>query len=675
MLMPLLPWNAVQVANTTTNGFQQDSQITRLTNGDIVVAWQENTSGNFDVKFQRFDALGNKLGGETLAHGVNAANQTKAGLTALSGGGFVVSWVDASATVLAQKFSANGAAIGGNIILSAPTLVTSGFVDKLDPPVIQALAGDQFAVVYTTNNFASGTSSVDLVGRIVSAAGVPGSAFNIASSTNGRQATPQVALSATGNLVVTWSTYDSGVTAVKFAMFSAIGTVITPETTMNTDSTSFQELPSVSLLSNGNFVVTWYKENNQGNVGTDIVGQIISPEGDKIGSEFLAATTQIGSQYVSRVVALADGKFLVVYDTVNSGVLGSQMFNGNGTPLGGELTLTNTGDSFFNVADIVALADGRLAVTWTDAALDDYGYAVAMQILDPREGVINGTTSGDTLYGHDAVGDVIFAGNGGDTAYGLAGADVMYGGEGNDFLHGERGDDTIYGGADIDRLYGGAGDDQIYGGANDDTIFMGNGEDFADGGTGFNTLSYFARTQGAIIDMANQEFNAGSAVDDTFVNINRINGSDLGADTLKGDANDNYLVGYGGIDTLQGNDGADTLRGGAGADILSGGAGADKFRYNAVNEGGDEISSLSSLDDFQFLRTAFGNLAGANVAAINFLSRASGNAATTTNHRFIFDQATDTLWYDSNGSNAGGLTMIADIGSNTTLTHLDLLLV
>jgi Ca2+-binding RTX toxin-like protein len=246
---------------------------------------------------------------------------------------------------------------------------------------------------------------------------------------------------------------------------------------------------------------------------------------------------------------------------------------------------------------------------------------------------------------------------------------------GGDTLRGDGSSNTFFGFGGVDALFGDAGIDTLNGGAGDDSLYGGAGGDAMDGGADFDTASYYSEVAGATINLANQALNAGSALGDTLINIERINGSNTGADNLTGDDNANYLVGYGGIDTLLGGNGDDTLRGGVGADILSGNAGADKFRYDAVNEGGDSISTVSSLDDFQFVRTAFGNLAGANVAAINFLSRASGNTATTTDHRFIFDQATDTLWFDSNGTGAGGLTMIADIGANTTLTHLDLLLV
>jgi len=61
-----------------------------------------------------------------------------------------------------------------------------------------------------------------------------------------------------------------------------------------------------------------------------------------------------------------------------------------------------------------------------------------MQILDPRDGVVNGTSSSDTLYGHDLVNDEL---------NGLLGNDILVGLGGNDALNGDDGADTaVYSG-------------------------------------------------------------------------------------------------------------------------------------------------------------------------------------------------------------------------------------
>ncbi|MGB8814916.1 MAG: hypothetical protein WCC57_17185, partial [Paracoccaceae bacterium] len=57
-----------------------------------------------------------------------------------------------------------------------------------------------------------------------------------------------------------------------------------------------------------------------------------------------------------------------------------------------------------------------------------------------------------------------------------------------------------------------------------------------------------------------------------------------------------------------------------------------------------------------------------------FLTSTS-NAAVDADDRFIFRSTDATLWFDANGSAAGGLTMIADLQAGATVTAADIVLV
>jgi Ca2+-binding RTX toxin-like protein len=257
---------------------------------------------------------------------------------------------------------------------------------------------------------------------------------------------------------------------------------------------------------------------------------------------------------------------------------------------------------------------------------------------------------------------------------GNASDNIITGNSGNNILTGLDGNDTLRGGFGSDRLSGNTGEDELYGERGSDVIYSGAGADVMDGGDDVDTAYYSTETVGAIINLLNQTLNAGSALGDTLLNFELIFGSNIAADNITGGNGNETILGNGGNDILNGSGGGDTMRGGAGADTLNGGTGADKFQYTALNEVGDFIITYEASDDFQFTRAAFGNLAGTNVAAVNFLSVATGHAATTANHRFIFDQALDQLWYDADGSSAGVAVMVADLSNNINITNLDLLL-
>ncbi len=398
----------------------------------------------------------------------------------------------------------------------------------------------------------------------------------------------------------------------------------------------------------------------------------------------LASLDQI-SGTLSEILVRPDQSFYLVYQTAfgAAGDIKIRHIDKNGQQLGLDITINSNDPENAQSPSIAQLADGRFIVTWMDttAYSDGSGSGINQQIIDPRDGIVDGHNNAavaETLMGNDSTSDQMRGFAGADTMYGLAGADTIYGGDGADLIYGGRGDDTSYGGSDGDRIYGDLGDDEQYGEAGSDVVYSGAGSDLMDGGIGVgsDTAYYSSEKIGAIINLADQGQNAGSALGDVLLNFELIFGSITGADNITGSGASETILGNGGADILNGGAGNDTLRGGVGADTLNGGTGADKFQYTALNEVGDVIITSEAVDDFQFTRTAFGNLAGANVAALNFLSVASGHAATTVNHLFIFDQALDQLWYDADGSTATiAAVMVADLSNNINITNLDLLLI
>ncbi len=140
---------------------------------------------------------------------------------------------------------------------------------------------------------------------------------------------------------------------------------------------------------------------------------------------------------------------------------------------------------------------------------------------------------------------------------------------------------------------------------------------------------------------------------------------DVGSDSLRGGAL---------VDRLTGNSGNDVLIGRGGKDILSGGADVDSFFYYNVTELGDTITDFTIADFLRFKSTAFGN-ATITVdhlcTAANFRSNLSGLAEDPTD-RFIFETDRDVLWFDANGTGAGGRYLVTDFAYDVALTRLDI---
>ena len=150
----------------------------------------------------------------------------------------------------------------------------------------------------------------------------------------------------------------------------------------------------------------------------------------------------------------------------------------------------------------------------------------------------------------------------------LAGIESAFGSHaGGDTLTGTAAANTLWGLAGNDTLTGAGGDDRLLGDEGDDLLVDGLGNTLLDGGNGFDLLSWRGVAAGVTVDLALTTAQAtGGAGLDTVLNVEGVLGSDTGADSLRGDEQDNRLDGGGGNDTLAGGDGNDTLEGGAGVD-------------------------------------------------------------------------------------------------------------
>jgi Ca2+-binding RTX toxin-like protein len=161
-------------------------------------------------------------------------------------------------------------------------------------------------------------------------------------------------------------------------------------------------------------------------------------------------------------------------------------------------------------------------------------------------------------------------------------------------------------------------------------------------------------------DFTGEVTHTGTAAADTL-----IGGS--GADNLLGGAGDDKITGGGNADRLAGGSGNDTLSGSGGADRLLGGDGEDSFVFSSA-PAADEILDFTSSEDHIVLDrsvfTAF--VAAGTVIAASVQVAASGAITATSGDGDDFlKYATDTgeLYYDANGSGAGGLLLIATVSS------------
>ena len=674
--------------------------ITTLSDGSYIVTWIQQDG--FTIEAQKFNAGGQAVG-EIFEIGasVTGAGKVDVKLTATDDGGFAAGFTnnanagdtwyeqygadgvivrttqwDQSSTTLAEItgaiassgdfiFLAEADAFGdGDLYLqmrkisdgTAANINNSSTFFKLNSDLVAGLQGSvDIAVSDTGTSLAAAwidnqTSSfrlrifnVDSNGAQPTITAETGS-IDIAGTVSGLDFGPQVVAMANGGFVVAWhdnsgnDTPDASSYSIHAKMYAADGTALSGEITVNSIFAGLQARPDILALKNGGFVVTW---DDQSGSDRNIAGQMFDAFGNRVGGQFTVNTHTSGTDYDSRITELADGRIVVVWANQNDGI-------------------------------------------------------IRQQIIDPRDGVVDGTGAADTLYGHDALGDIINGGGDADTIYGLSGSDQIYGGDGDDVASGGKGDDTAFGGTgkdDLrgnsgedalfgedgeDTLRGGNGDDELSGGAGNDTLIGGSGADVLNGGSGVDTASYVDATSGIFVALDGAFAATGDAAGDTFIGIENLTGSSF-VDKLKGNDAANAIDGGLGNDVIDGGGGSDKIAGGRGADKLTGGLGNDSFTYQARNEAGDTITDFSSTgagnnDSFTFSGAAFGALAAGGLDADQFKSSTASLADSAT-IRFFFETDTGILRFDEDGMGGSAAIVIATLQAGATMSINDILII
>lgn len=169
------------------------------------------------------------------------------------------------------------------------------------------------------------------------------------------------------------------------------------------------------------------------------------------------------------------------------------------------------------------------------------------------------------------------SGDGADLLRGNVRRNLLLAGGGNDTLFGLGGNDGLVGGAGADQLDGGTGDDLLDGGWGNDILRGGAGRDMARFSTGVSVRVDLGKTRTQDTGEGRDQLTGiedvrASAGNDVLV------GNGLG-NALFGGSGDDQLSGGGGADLLSGDIGRDTLIGGLGNDTLQGGSDIDAVVY------------------------------------------------------------------------------------------------
>lgn len=247
-------------------------------------------------------------------------------------------------------------------------------------------------------------------GDYVADVGNRGGEFRVNTTTDNSQATSAITTLNDGGFVVSWSSFnqDGSNNGIYAQRFNSDGTARGGEFQVNTTTTNSQTGSKIVTLADGGFVVSW---ESFGQDGSDygIYAQRYNANGETVGGEFRINTTTAFEQWEHTVTTLADGGFVVSWESFNQDGSGygiyAQRYNADSTVQGSEFRVNTTTANFQENPTITALADGGFVVSWmsfNQDAASTYGiYAQRYDVDGSPHGTefrVNTTTVGDQWF-------------------------------------------------------------------------------------------------------------------------------------------------------------------------------------------------------------------------------------------------------------------------------------
>lgn len=447
------------VLNATGLGPQFSVSLDALENGGFVATWTDGSGGpdpdTVTVRAQQFDAAGARVGPEVLAPQLDRGDQYAQDVAGLANGDFVVVWMDNGSKpgdtsefgVVARMFNAAGQPITGEFVVN-----TWGYLYQAGAQV-SALEGGGFVVTWYDESGDGGDDQpLSIKAQIFAGDGARvGGEFLVNTTTEITQAYPAVTALPGGGFAITWQdfsvvdlenpfSYDS---AVRLQVFDAAGAKVGPEMQVNTTEGANQGFPAITTLANGDIVVAW--ADPTGDEGAAwLRGQTFRLQPIDPGTNDILTGTRNGDELSGR-----GG------DDLLSGSLGDDLlYGGDGDDIlkGGAGNDLLAGGLGVDTADYSDLRDSGVRVSLADARYGGGGgsESAGYDQLNSIENLV-GSRVDDELYG-DGHDNRIKGQTGDDFIFGDAGDDQLFGDGGNDVLDGGEGYDVLAGGQGIDTF-------------------------------------------------------------------------------------------------------------------------------------------------------------------------------------------------------------------------------
>jgi hypothetical protein len=249
-----------------------------------------------------------------------------------------------------------------------------------DYKVVGSLVGDQInaQLSLSTNGgylvWQDNAADIDGFGiraqRIDTSMQKVGPIFRVNSVTAGEQENPQVVRLNDGGAAFFWQGGMVGFQKIYSRFIGATGTnFLSTDIMVNTYTNESQTCPSAAKLADGNVVVVWCSQ-GQGGQYQGVFGQLFSPSGIKVGSEFGVSQNAAYNHRSPAVAALPSGGFVATWITELQRSSSSidtvvRMFTPSGSPVAPSVFVNVANSGVCANPAVAGRAQGGFTVAWS----------------------------------------------------------------------------------------------------------------------------------------------------------------------------------------------------------------------------------------------------------------------------------------------------------------------
>jgi len=338
-------------------------------NGNLVVAWVDKRYyDDFEIYAQRYWPDGTAIGNNFRVNtDTEYAMQLRPDISFDDAGNFIIAWEDQRNDdwdIYAQRYLSDGSTLGENFKINDDTTGTS----QRNASISSDLSGN-FTVCWQDDR----NDYQDVFAQRFTNDATPiGINFQVnTDTTNQYQFYPEISVADNGSFFITWEDHRYSYNGDIFSQsYFSDGTTMGNNSKVNDDvGSENQGYPAIAVDGNESFIVTW-TDNREGD--ENIYGQRFSADGSALGDNFKVNddNSPVVIQWGPTVAADAQGNFIITWEDLRSGFdsdIYAQRYASDGTPLDSNFLVNYLGANMHYGPQVACYENGDFIIVWGDA--------------------------------------------------------------------------------------------------------------------------------------------------------------------------------------------------------------------------------------------------------------------------------------------------------------------